>query len=1179
MSDSKWRLTWGIIGYCLISLGLLPHPAQGQITTDGTTNTTLTPIDNGVRIDEGDRAGDNLFHSFGEFSVPTGSEAFFNNANDVVNVFSRVTGGNISNIDGLIRANGGANLYLINPAGILFGNNASLQIGGSFYGSTADSILFPDGEFRALDGNNPPLLTVNAPVGLRFRDNPGDIATSADFDDTLTFTLLSVNPGKTIALLGGNLNLDGGLLVAPGGNIQLGGLTAAGDITLTEAGSFNFPEGVARGDINLSNAFSANVTGVAGAISLNGRNITFTGGSSLLGGIEGDLGNATARNITLDATEAISLNQVSNIQNRVNPDAVGNSGNIEVTADSLSITEGSFFSASTLGQGNAGDINLDVNSEFTIDGQVAEESISRIATVVGESAVGDSGKITINAGSLTLSNSALLNTQVFGATENAPGGRGNAGDITISTRENISLDNGFIFSNVQTNQAGTGNGGTVSITANNLTLNTSGIDVTAFGEGNITVDVTNLELIDSVLNAGINPASQLVEAQAGNITIDATEKITIAERNNLRTGIFNSAGDFANIGQLGLVTTNGSAGNITINTQVLEGTGTFNINSVSNGIGNPGALSITATESISLTGELDSNPNISGDFSVTTLNSFFGPLGRGEGADITITTPTLTLSDTLISTSTTGAGNAGNITLNITDNLNLLGASQIQAGSFGSGDAGDIIINADNGNIDLQGATALIGTSVISAGVFAEEVGISREVIEQLGLSLTSAGQGGDIIITANNFAVTNGGDIFTSTVGEATTEGLANSGNIVMNLTGNLIVTNGSNLFTDTFGQGNSGRITIDVAGDVLIEGTNTFISARVLPLPELLQDFDQSRQGGEIQISANNIRVNNSGLVNSSTFALGNAGDITIDTEELTLTEGGAVISGTLGQGDAGNVTINSTETIFISGISNSSGIASGVFTNIEPNAVGEGGDIAITSNNLTLTNGGQLRTDTFGEGNAGNVTLDIADTVLIEEVGETNFSSGISTSVSDTATGNAGDLSVATRELALRDGGLLLSVTEGVGNAGNVTIAVEDTFSISGVGRNEFPTGVNTIVAVTGTGEGGDITITADNLTFTNGGQLRSDTFGMGNAGNVTLNITDTILIDGVNELVLADGSRFVSGISTATNRFEGMVAEGDAGDIDITTSSLELSNGGALVSGSDAVGDGGTININA
>lgn len=156
----------------LCTLGFLLTTGKislAQVTSDGTVNTQVNQNGNVAEITGGETRGGNLFHSFQDFSVGTNETASFLNSNDIANIFSRVTGGNISNIDGLIRSNGSANLFLINPAGILFGENARLDVGGSFYGSSASSILFEEGEFSATDLDNPPVLTINAPIGLNLR--------------------------------------------------------------------------------------------------------------------------------------------------------------------------------------------------------------------------------------------------------------------------------------------------------------------------------------------------------------------------------------------------------------------------------------------------------------------------------------------------------------------------------------------------------------------------------------------------------------------------------------------------------------------------------------------------------------------------------------------------------------------------------------------------------------------------------------------------------------------------------------------------------------------------------------------------------------------------------------------------------------------------------------------------
>lgn len=275
--------------------------SQAQISSDGTLPTNVNQINNVFEITGGTQAGGNLFHSFREFSVPIGSEAFFNNSGNIniVNIINRVTGGSVSNIDGLIKENYGANLILINSSGINFGPNAQLSIGGSFLGSTASSLKFADGtEFSATNIRNSPLLTISVPVGLQFGQNPAAINVqgqghnlSVESQIFSPFTKgettgLKVQPGQTLALVGGDITLDGGVLTAEGGRIELGSVGGNALVNLVanpgQVWTLGYQGVPSFKNIEMRSRAIVDTSGIgSGSIQLQGRNISLKDGSAL----------------------------------------------------------------------------------------------------------------------------------------------------------------------------------------------------------------------------------------------------------------------------------------------------------------------------------------------------------------------------------------------------------------------------------------------------------------------------------------------------------------------------------------------------------------------------------------------------------------------------------------------------------------------------------------------------------------------------------------------------------------------------------------------------------------------------------------------------------------------------------------------------------------------------------
>ena len=823
------------------SIFLLPLSVSAQIAIDGSTSTSLTVDGNNVTINNGDRAGGNLFHSFQDFSLPSGSSAFFDNAIDVSNIFSRVTGGNTSNIDGLISANGSANLFLINPAGILLGEGASLNIGGSFYGSTADSIIFSDSEFSATDLNDTPVLSINAPIGLNFRDNPAEIQVrGAD---------LRVSPGQTLALLGGNVSLEDTQTFPVGTNLELGGLSGSGTISFDDDLNLSFPENVNLADVSLLDSIIFINSDGGGSIQVNAANLALSQGSQLLAGISANSTNpnAQAGDITINVTDTISLVENSVIGNNIQPNGLGNAGDILLTATNISLSDNSQLNSLTFSgaTGNTGNIILGAANNISLED-------STVATQIQEGATGNIGNIELKATNISLSNNSRLDNLT------ASGGEGNTGNLILEATNNISLEDSIVATQIQ--EGATGNAGNIEITANSLSIASS---------------VTSLEapITSRILN------NTLGNGDAGNIII-TTESILL-DKGGIASQVTSENNTIAQ----------GNAGIITIDT----GSATFQnrseILSDTNGIGNAGDINIIARENIVLDGNTlivsqirPGSQGNAGNIDITAGETFSSQNfsfvstnvqegGIGQGGELTIEAQDVVLTngailDALTENINDGNNDGGSIKVTA-QTLELTAGGKIVTGTDGNGNAGDINLQISD-RIEIDGENAPANEFI----PFEEQLlnDLERDTGLFANTTTNSSGNGGNINISnPTNFIVINGGQVTVDS------QGLGNGGNIVVTETDSLTLDNQAQLLAETrFGQ----------------EGQE--VSTITLQIEDILS------LKGDSQISAQALNDANGGNINiEATFVIAFAPQI----------EGNDIIANAIG-GNGGRITITATE-----------------------------------------------------------------------------------------------------------------------------------------------------------------------------------------------------------------------------------------------------------------------------
>lgn len=636
---SPFRLLWSsclvLSGAVLITEGisaqLIPDATLGNESSVVTPNVNINGLASD-QIDSGATRDANLFHSFGQFNVGEGRGVYFSNPVGIERIITRVTGGNSSNIVGTLGVLGNADLFLINPNGIIFGAGARLDLKGSFIGSTASSIKFADGlEFSAANPQAPPLLSINVPLGLQYGSEAGMIQVQGLGNqlilDPQTFAFvgvegngLEVQASQTLALVGGEVALVGGNLTARGGSIEVGSV-GEGLVTLTPTnpgwalsyqGVQNFQ------DILLSQGAAINTSGpTPGRIQVQGQRLAVTDGSAI---VATNLGAGNGGNVTVTASESVEmsganpLNGFSSLLDSGTTTA-GAGGGLFINTGRLLLRDGAQVVSASYSSGSAGILSVNASESVELIGASADSLFSSglFSSAIGDT--GDAGNFTINTRQLVIRDGARISSETFG--------EGRGGDVTVNASHSVEL--------IGTTPDGISGG---------LFTSTQG----SGDAGNLTINTGQLIVRDGA-QAVSGTASQ---GRGGDLTVNASQSVELV-------------GTSAN-----------SASGLIASAIVGEGAG--------------GDLMVTTPKLIVRDGAVVSVSNFSSRNLV--------PPGTGPAGNLQIQAPTIRLDNQGVITAAAAGGDKGNITIESQD-IQMRRGSAITTNATGPSAGGNIAINTD----------------------------------------------------------------------------------------------------------------------------------------------------------------------------------------------------------------------------------------------------------------------------------------------------------------------------------------------------------------------------------------------------------------------------------------------------------------------------------------------------